>query len=526
MLTLTRSSAPPRFLTVVIAPRSIGAGQQQQTRGGAAARSVTSIAWPGEVLSKLPFNPSDKGADSHDAAKLPPAPPSAVVLSAIKAVAQGQSAEGEAMAGTASNASHRSEVLLIALLNSNAGACRRIAASVDTRTAEEWAKAREGAEEAAAADEVAQGLVPPPTRQQMLRLHVRSAVPFVGFGFFDNMIMLTVGGAIENTIGVALGLTSLAAAGMGQMVSDACGITLQGLIERFADRLGLPHPKLSLKQQKLKSVQSFILASRIFGIFVGCGLGMFPLLLMPEPPHRKLVDEIADKLPRSRREEFMSSVDTRHFQNGEYILTYKEMSNYVLFIESGQVKCEGRDADGLPFQVCMIEPGHSFGKPQLHCASQVDLIAIGDVVVEYMEKDDFLRVGGLEGMEVWENTQNSEHTVYFSAQGSRISDPVAPAVQGTGKTRMFASLPSADKLLVLEAAGVLSVEAFRGKPKEGKCAVFAALPEDVKHDALAQWHRAKFGAPGQLVGSQSEVPTSTQADATLELCNLRCAFPI
>jgi hypothetical protein len=174
------------------------------------------------------------------------------------------------------------EASLVKLLQSDPDMCRRVAMAVDRETAAEWAKARSDAE--MSADSLAAECTPMPTRKQFLQLHVQSAVPFIGFGFFDNMIMLTVGGAIENTIGVSLCLTSLAAAGMGQMVSDACGITLQGLIERFSDQLGLPRPNLTAQQRNMKCVQTFILASRIFGIVFGCCLGMFPLLIMPDTP--------------------------------------------------------------------------------------------------------------------------------------------------------------------------------------------------------------------------------------------------
>merc|ERR1712113_571993 len=94
------------------------------------------------------------------------------------------------------------------------------------------------------------------------------------------MIMLTVGGAIESTIGVAFCLSSLAAAGLGQMVSDSAGITLQGLIERFADSLQLPDPQFSSEQSKLDLVHTVSQVSRTVGIAVGCFVGMFPLLFI------------------------------------------------------------------------------------------------------------------------------------------------------------------------------------------------------------------------------------------------------
>mmetsp|Transcript_2536 Transcript_2536/g.5738 ORF Transcript_2536/g.5738 Transcript_2536/m.5738 type:complete len:313 (+) Transcript_2536:423-1361(+) len=310
--------------------------------------------------------------------------------------------------------------------------------------------------------------------------------------------MLTVGGAIESTIGVAFGFTSLAAAGMGQMVSDASGISLQGLIERFSDKLGLPHPQLSTEQQLLPIVQNYALVARIIGIVFGCCLGMFPLVLMPEK-NPSLVDQIAEKLPLSGRLEFLSLVKKREYQEGEMILRNGEMSDSVFLIESGQVECIGRDAEGLPFHVCTIGHGHSFGKPQLHCASHVDLIAKegeGTVTVQAIKKDDFLRVTGSAGMEVWESTQSIEHSVYFAAQGNRIVDAVPAAQRGKGKTRQFAALSNEDKLKVLQLTGLEEAQKFKGLENEGKVQFFASLTEQQKHDALCLWRTQKFGQSG------------------------------
>merc|ERR1740129_242029 len=147
--------------------------------------------------------------------------------------------------------------------------------------------------------------------------------------------MLTVGETIDCTLGVAFGFSTLAAAGMGQMVSDASGITLQGLIERFADNLGLPSPGLTNQQQQLPMVKSFILASRILGIVVGCGIGMFPLLFMPDK-EVDLASEIAQALPSARRCEFMNLMTAQQFEEGDTILKYGDVSENVVLVESGQ----------------------------------------------------------------------------------------------------------------------------------------------------------------------------------------------
>mmetsp|Transcript_121336 Transcript_121336/g.387819 ORF Transcript_121336/g.387819 Transcript_121336/m.387819 type:complete len:233 (+) Transcript_121336:775-1473(+) len=227
-----------------------------------------------------------------------------------------------------------------------------------------------------------------------------------------------------------------------------------------------------------------MLASRIFGIVLGCTLGMFPLLLLPEAPRRRIAERIAERLPKESREEFLSSVATRKFNRGESILRYGDMSNYVLFVESGAVECIGRDADGRPFAVCTIEAGHSFGKPQLHCQSRVDLIALGDdVLVQYMEKDMFMRLSGQDGMQVWETTQQPEHTVYFAALGHQVEFPLGSTTSPEECMRMFVALPGRDKVRVLQLAGSAGTGAFQGVPREGKCTEFAKLD----NEALAAW---------------------------------------
>ena len=87
---------------------------------------------------------------------------------------------------------------------------------------------------------------------------IHNAVPFIGFGFLDNAVMIVAGDYIDSTLGVAFhisGLTSLvskvygkwfttftvlAAAGLGNTMSDVVGIFFGGYVELLADRMGLP----------------------------------------------------------------------------------------------------------------------------------------------------------------------------------------------------------------------------------------------------------------------------------------------
>merc|ERR1719203_1496253 len=184
--------------------------------------------------------------------------------------------------------------------------------------------------------------------------------------------MLTVGETIDCTLGVAFSFSTLAAAGMGQMVSDATGIGLQGLIERFADRLVLPDPHLSVRQQQLDAVKYWMIASRIVGIIFGCFLGMFPLIVMPER-HPLLVDQIAERLSPQNRAEFTRRVRTERFKSGQTLLAYGEQSDKVFMIQTGQLEVIGRDVDSTPFRVSTLGPGHAFGVPALIKPSRMDI---------------------------------------------------------------------------------------------------------------------------------------------------------
>ncbi|KAG8570142.1 hypothetical protein GDO81_011113 [Engystomops pustulosus] len=80
------------------------------------------------------------------------------------------------------------------------------------------------------------------------QVFVHNALPFVGFGFLDNAIMIAAGTQIEFHIGALLGISTMAAAALGNLVSDLAGLGLAGYVEAISSRLGLPIPDLTPKQ--------------------------------------------------------------------------------------------------------------------------------------------------------------------------------------------------------------------------------------------------------------------------------------
>ena len=126
------------------------------------------------------------------------------------------------------------------------------------------------------------------TNQQLLALSIQVAIPFVGFGFLDNAIMITAGNTIENSIGVVLGLSTLAAAGLGNLLSDVAGIGLGNSIEAASHKLGLPDPKLTRTQATTSKVRWVRSIASAIGIAIGCIFGMFPLLFVQSKEEERL----------------------------------------------------------------------------------------------------------------------------------------------------------------------------------------------------------------------------------------------
>ncbi|CAF3262143.1 unnamed protein product [Rotaria socialis] len=117
---------------------------------------------------------------------------------------------------------------------------------------------------------------------QLAIVFIETGLPYIGFGFVDNFVMLVAGETIETFFGVAFCLSTMAAAGLGNAVSDVMGIGLADRIERTCGRFlglfGISSPKLTTEQWRQRSVQTTQLLSKAICIFVGCLLGMCPLL--------------------------------------------------------------------------------------------------------------------------------------------------------------------------------------------------------------------------------------------------------
>ncbi|CAO2602225.1 Transmembrane protein 65, partial [Lemmus lemmus] len=117
----------------------------------------------------------------------------------------------------------------------------------------------------------------PPTPGQLRYVFFHNAIPFIGFGFLDNAIMIVAGTHIELSIGIILGISTMAAAALGNLVSDLAGLGLAGYVEALASRLGLSIPDLTPKQVDMWQTRVSTHLGKAVGVTIGCILGMFPL---------------------------------------------------------------------------------------------------------------------------------------------------------------------------------------------------------------------------------------------------------
>merc|ERR1719336_406782 len=118
---------------------------------------------------------------------------------------------------------------------------------------------------------------PLPTNRQMKIYAMQNFIPFVGFGFCDNFIMILAGDFIDARLGVALGISTMAAAGIGNTLSDVCGLWLSGVIETAGAAMGLPRSGLTNAQRADIRMMVLKNASMISGMVLGCIFGMAPL---------------------------------------------------------------------------------------------------------------------------------------------------------------------------------------------------------------------------------------------------------
>jgi len=92
--------------------------------------------------------------------------------------------------------------------------------------------------------------------------------------------MIQAGNAIDCTLGVTFGLSTLSAAAVGGLISNVSGIIFGGTLESLAKAAGLPHSNLTAAQRNLPFVKRNRLISQALGVFIGCCIGLLNLLFI------------------------------------------------------------------------------------------------------------------------------------------------------------------------------------------------------------------------------------------------------
>jgi len=119
-----------------------------------------------------------------------------------------------------------------------------------------------------------------PPIQELWRYGLSQGVPMVGFGFVDNFFMISFGGAIDSFFG--LYVTTLVAAGLGNLCSNIIGLGAADRIESLSGKLGIPQARLSESQRAMSSVRVAGLTGIISGVTIGCLLGLLPAMYLPD----------------------------------------------------------------------------------------------------------------------------------------------------------------------------------------------------------------------------------------------------
>ncbi len=114
--------------------------------------------------------------------------------------------------------------------------------------------------------------------RELWAVFIASALPFVGFGFLDNFLMILAGDMIDATLCVAFGFSTMAAAALGNTLSDVAGVFSGGVVEDLAQKAGIEMPPLESDQLRTFKVKLYQYIGQAFGIIFGCVIGMCPLL--------------------------------------------------------------------------------------------------------------------------------------------------------------------------------------------------------------------------------------------------------
>lgn len=142
----------------------------------------------------------------------------------------------------------------------------------------------------------------------------------------DNLVMIQAGDAIDNTFGVALGISTMTAAGFGQCFSDVAGNISGGTVDAAVARLNLPHHHLTEAQLDMKQTRIWRTLGACVGVVTGCLLGMSCLLFMD-----------TDAADRAKRAKELETIFKHVMNDGKQLFGAERASLFMLDEEKGEL---------------------------------------------------------------------------------------------------------------------------------------------------------------------------------------------
>jgi hypothetical protein len=213
---------------------------------------------------------------------------------------------------------------------------------------------------------------------RQLAIHaLQSSIPMIGFGFMDNTIMIHAGHYVDCTLGVTFGLSTLAAAGIGQIFSGIGGVAFGEMLENafrksavgVSDALTM---KMTPAQRGLRSSRIASSMGGILGMAVGCTLGLVNLLFVDE-----------------WRKESLTLQKLRDLQEGQEFEFEVEVNNDV---HPGYTTLvvRGPDVDGVLASITASLASIGCSVVELHAANRRS----SNVMLDEKEKNDDDSSGG------------------------------------------------------------------------------------------------------------------------------------
>lgn len=102
-----------------------------------------------------------------------------------------------------------------------------------------------------------------------------NSLPFIGFGFLDNFTMIIAGDYIDHSLGMIMTISTMAAAALGNTISDVIGIGSAVYVERLAEVIGIKPPPLTSIQLEMKAsrrASNMVIINNLCLIFRYCTL--------------------------------------------------------------------------------------------------------------------------------------------------------------------------------------------------------------------------------------------------------------